>query len=110
MKPQFRMFSSGGMFSGPEGCLRAGGKVRGVVIARRIDRIFAGVSPTQHGLRDRLVSDLVDVDTNLLKTKFEKLGAGAKISRPDCATIRLEGWHRVAMNTENQSSTVAFPD
>jgi hypothetical protein len=33
-----------------------------------------------------------------------------KIRHPDHATIRLEGWHRVAMNTEAQSSTVAFLD
>jgi hypothetical protein len=33
-----------------------------------------------------------------------------KISHPDHATIRLNGWHRVAMNTESQSSTVAFLD
>jgi hypothetical protein len=33
-----------------------------------------------------------------------------KISHPDHATIRLDGWHRVAMNTESQSSSVAFLD
>jgi len=36
-----------------------------------------------------------------------------KISHPDHATIRLNGWHRVAMNTENQSrslASVAFLD
>jgi hypothetical protein len=36
-----------------------------------------------------------------------------KITHPDHATIRLDGWHRVAMNTENQSramASVAFLD
>ncbi len=36
-----------------------------------------------------------------------------KVSHPDHATIRLDGWHRVAMNTENQSramASVAFLD
>jgi hypothetical protein len=33
-----------------------------------------------------------------------------KISHPDHATIRLDGWHRVAMNTESGSSSVAFLD
>jgi hypothetical protein len=30
-----------------------------------------------------------------------------KVSHPDHATIRLSGWHRVAMNTENQSRAMA---
>lgn len=36
-----------------------------------------------------------------------------KVSHPDHATIRLDGWHRVVMNTENQSramASVAFLD
>ncbi len=33
-----------------------------------------------------------------------------RISHPDHATIRLDGWHRVAMNTESQSDSVAFLD
>jgi len=36
-----------------------------------------------------------------------------KVSHPDHATIRLNGWHRVEMNTENQSramASVAFLD
>ncbi|EMI44513.1 hypothetical protein [Rhodopirellula sp. SWK7] len=36
-----------------------------------------------------------------------------KVSHPDHATLRLDGWHRVAMNTENQSramAAVAFLD
>jgi hypothetical protein len=36
-----------------------------------------------------------------------------KVWHPDHATIRLDGWHRVAMNTENRSramSSVAFLD
>lgn len=36
-----------------------------------------------------------------------------KVSHPDHATIRLDGWHRVAMNTENQSramASIAFLD
>jgi hypothetical protein len=36
-----------------------------------------------------------------------------KITHPDHATIRLDGWHRVTMNTENQSramASVAFLD
>ena len=33
-----------------------------------------------------------------------------KVTHPDHATIRLNGWHRVAMNTESGSSSVAFLD
>lgn len=33
-----------------------------------------------------------------------------KITHPDHATIRLDGWHRVAMNTEIGSRSVAFLD
>jgi hypothetical protein len=33
-----------------------------------------------------------------------------KLSHPDHATIRLDGWHRVLMNTESGSSSVAFLD
>jgi len=33
-----------------------------------------------------------------------------RIAHPDHATIRLDGWHRVAMNTESRSSSVAFLD
>ena len=36
-----------------------------------------------------------------------------KITHPDHATIRLDGWHRVEMNTENRSramASVAFLD
>jgi hypothetical protein len=33
-----------------------------------------------------------------------------KITHPDHATIRLDGWHRVEMNTESRSSSVAFLD
>jgi hypothetical protein len=36
-----------------------------------------------------------------------------KVSHPDHATIRLDGWHRVEMNTENRSramASVAFLD
>ena len=33
-----------------------------------------------------------------------------RISHPDHATICLDGWHRVAVNTESQSSSVAFLD
>jgi hypothetical protein len=35
------------------------------------------------------------------------------ITHPDHATIRLDGWHRVEMNTENRSramASVAFLD
>lgn len=30
-----------------------------------------------------------------------------KITHPDHATIRLDGWHRVEMNTENRSRAMA---
>ena len=30
-----------------------------------------------------------------------------KVSHPDHATIRLDGWHRVEMNTENRSRAMA---
>jgi hypothetical protein len=78
------------------------------------------------------------MDATHIKTKFEKLGARAKIGQlrrltanplvidighdrhgeffdthPDHATIRLDGWHRVEMNTENRSramASVAFLD
>jgi hypothetical protein len=46
------------------------------------------------------------MDTNLLHTKFV-------IRHDDQATITLEGWHRVLMNTEGQSKAmrnVAFLD
>ena len=33
-----------------------------------------------------------------------------KIAHPDHATIRLVGWHRVLLNTESGSSSVAFLD
>ena len=33
-----------------------------------------------------------------------------KIGHPDHAAIRLDGWHRVVMNTERQASSVAFLD
>ena len=33
-----------------------------------------------------------------------------KITHPDHATIRLDGWHRVVLNTETGSSSVAFLD
>ena len=33
-----------------------------------------------------------------------------KITHPDHATIRLDGWHRVLLNTETGSSSVAFLD
>jgi hypothetical protein len=33
-----------------------------------------------------------------------------RITHPDHATIRLDGWHRVAMSTEGRSSSVAFLD
>ena len=33
-----------------------------------------------------------------------------RITHPDHATIRLDGWHRVVMNTESGSSSVAFLD
>lgn len=33
-----------------------------------------------------------------------------KIRHPDHATIRLDVWHRVEMNTENESRAMAFLD
>jgi len=33
--------------------------------------------------------------------------ARGKVSHPDHATIRLDGWHRVEMNTENRSRAIA---
>jgi len=51
------------------------------------------------------------MDTNFLNTKFARIGA--RLKPADHATITLQGWHRVLMNTEGQSKAmrnVAFLD
>jgi len=71
-------------------------------------RQFYGEKATNLSSRDRV---LLFMDTNFLNTKFARIGA--RLKPADHATITLQGWHRVLMNTEGQSKAmrnVAFLD
>ncbi len=72
-----------------------------------------------NGLTTDEYRKLVKANTDAAKWNWRTMARNpvvfvrGKITHPDHATIRLDGWHRVAMNTENQSramASVAFLD